>query len=117
MCVFLRRNRLFKIIIYFIQVYVRYVKCSFFLCVICNCVVVIKLGDDVIIFIGCNGGGLMGMIYGYNIFDFLFYCYYNYYYYSFSYMVFIVVVLYKNGQFILGIYIRRYGCGQKYEVR
>lgn len=116
-CVLLRRNSLLKTTIHPIQVHARYAKCSSSSRATCNCAVAIKSGDDVITFTGCNGGGSTATTHGHNIFDLLFHRHHNHHHHSSSHTAPIAVALYKNGQLTPGTYIRRYGCGQKYEVR
>lgn len=98
------------------EVHARYAKCSSSSRATCNCAVAIKSGDDVITFTGCNGGGSTGTTHGHNIFDLLFHRHHDHHHHSSSHTAPIAVALYKNGQLTPGTYIRRYGCGQKYEV-
>lgn len=87
----------------------------------CNCAVAIKSGDDVITVTGCQEtvSNHPGQGHGFGlIFQQLFGSHGNAHGHNDGFAPTpMKIQVYKNGELTPGTYIRRLGCGQKYEVR
>lgn len=99
----------FYIIFAFMQVRADYQRCSQRSHAYCNCAVAVKSGDDVITIAGCQERTSHGVG---NILQALFGHHHGHGHNRTP----MTIQMYINGQLTAGTFVRRYGCGQKYEV-